>query len=130
MAAVNPCLVIYGNSVFLAGIKAELESEHALALDVLTIEAGCIDAPHLLRERKPCAVLFDLNLHQPDFLIPMLCELPSLLIIGVDPSSNEMLVLTSRPVPAQTAQDLVHVILEASQLQENATNLQPQDYRK
>lgn len=130
MTAVNPCLVIYGNSVFLAGIKAELECEHALALDVLTIEAGFIDVPHLLRERKPCAVLFDLNMHQPDFLIPMLRELPSLLIIGVDPSSNEMLLLTSCPVPALTTHDLVHVILEASQLQENNTNSQPQDYRK
>ena len=37
-----PCLVLYGNSVFLAGIKADLERRHNLEL--ITIEAGTPDA--------------------------------------------------------------------------------------
>jgi hypothetical protein len=111
---------LYGKSVFLAGIKTQLERDRELEL--LTVEAGCLDVPHLLRERKPCAVLFDLGMHQPSFLIPMLRELPHLLMIGVDPSSDEMLVLTSRLVQALAARDLVHLVFEASQLQESNTN--------
>ena len=114
----KPCLVLYGNSVFLAGIQAELERDHGLALELLTVEAGCPDVLHLLRERKPCAVLFDLGMDQPSFATAILCELPHLLMIGVDPSSDEMLVLTSHPVQALAVRDLVPLILEASQLQE------------
>jgi hypothetical protein len=116
--AAKPCLVLYGNSVFLAGIKAELEHDHEFELELLTVDAGCPNATHLLRESKPCAVLFDLGLDQPSFVIPILRELPHLLMIGVDPSSDEMLVLSVHPVQALAVRDLVHLILEASQLQE------------
>jgi hypothetical protein len=111
------CLVLYGNSVFLAGIKAELERNRDQGLELLSVEAGCANVTHLLRERKPCAVLFDLGMDQPSFVIPMLREQPSLLLIGLDPSSDELLVLTSHPVQARALRDLVHLILEASQLQ-------------
>lgn len=116
--AAKPCLVLYGNSVFVAGIKAGLESDRELGLELLSIEYGCPDVKGMLRERKPCAVLFDLGMDQPSFLIPMLRELPHLLMIGVDPSSDEMLVLTSHPVQALAVRDLVHLILETSKLQE------------
>jgi hypothetical protein len=55
---------------------------------------------------------------QPSFVIPMLREQPGLLMIGVDASSDEMLVLTSHPVQALAVCDLVHLILEASHFQE------------
>jgi DNA-binding NarL/FixJ family response regulator len=115
MMSAKPCLVLYGNSVFLAGIQAELE--RAPTLELLTIESGRPDVLHLLRERKPCAVLFDLGMDQPSFATAILRELPHLLMIGVDPSSDEMLVLTSHPVQALAVRDLVPLILEASQLQ-------------
>ena len=117
MTAAKPCLVLYGNSVFLAGIQAELESDRDLGLELLSVEAGGVDVTGMLRERKPCAVLFDLGMDQPSFAISMLRELPDLLMIGVDPSCDEMLVLTSQPMKALVVRDLVHLILEASKLQ-------------
>jgi hypothetical protein len=116
--AAKPCLVLYGNSVFLAGIKAGLESDRELGLELLSVEDGCPNVTGMLRERKPCAVLFDLGMDQPSFLIPILRELPHLLMIGVDPSRDEILVFTSHPVQALAVRDLVHLILEASKLQE------------
>ncbi len=116
--AAKPCLVLYGNSVFLAGIKAELERDRDLGLDLLGVEAGRPDVTYLLHERKPRAVLFDLGMDQPSFVIPMLRELPGMLMIGLDPSSDEMLVLTCHPVQALAVRDLVRLILEASKLQE------------
>jgi len=114
----KPCLVLYGNSVFLAGIQMELERDHEFELELLTVEAGSPNVIVLLRECKPCAVLFDLGMDQPSFVIPMLREQPGLLMIGVDASSDEMLVLISHPVQALAVRDLVHLILEASHLQE------------
>lgn len=115
----TPCLVLYGNSVFLAGIKAEFERYRDVEL--ISVEAACRDVTELIRARKPRAVLFDLTMAQPDFAIPLLCEQPALLLIGVDPSSNEMLVLSSHPARALTIHDLMQLVLENSQTQEKTS---------
>jgi hypothetical protein len=106
--AAEACLVLYGNSVFLAGIKAELERD--TTLELLTIEAGRSDALDLNRKHKPRAVLFDLGTGQLDFVVSLLRGQPDLLLIGVDPSSNEMLILSSHPQKALSVADLVEVI--------------------
>jgi hypothetical protein len=101
---------LYGNSVFLAGIKAELERDRELGLELLSMEAGCPDVMHLLRGRKPCAVLFDVGMDQPGFVISMLREQPGLLLIGVDPSSDELLVLSNQPAQALNLSDLIELL--------------------
>lgn len=117
MAAVA-CVVLCGNSVFLAGIKAELERNREVDFELITVAGDCPDVTELIRVRKPGTVLFDLTMTQPDFAIPLLREQPDLLLVGVDPSRDEMLVLTSQPVQALALHDLVHLIFEASHLQE------------
>jgi hypothetical protein len=106
--AKDSCLVLVGNSVFLAGIKAELE--RCLAFELVTLEAGQPGVMNLIRLHEPRAVLFDLAMGQPDFVVPLLRDQPDLLLIGVDPSSNEMLVLSSHPAEALSISDLVEVI--------------------
>ena len=104
----DSCLVFYGNSVFLAGIKAELERR--VALELITVETGCPDVTDLIRTRKPRAVLFDLGTGPLDYVIQLLRGQPGLLLIGVDASSNEMLVLSGHPQQALSIADLVEVI--------------------
>jgi hypothetical protein len=88
------CLVLYGNSVFLAGIKADLERRQNLEL--ITIEAGTPDAAARIGALKPRAVLFDLCAASPDFTIPLLRDQPGLVLVGVDPATDEMLRLTGQ----------------------------------
>jgi hypothetical protein len=106
--AADACLVLYGNSIFLAGIKAELEQQ--VALKLITIESGCTDAANLIRDCNPCLVLFDLASEQPGLAVSLLREQPGLMLIGVDPSSDELLVLSGQPQPALSMADLVKVI--------------------
>jgi hypothetical protein len=106
--AEGSCLVLYGNSVFLAGIKTEFQ-HHELP-EVITVEAGRPDAPTRICALKPRAVLFDLTVAQPDFAVLLLRKQPDLLLIGVDPSSDELLVLCSHPARALSMSDLVEVI--------------------
>jgi hypothetical protein len=106
--AEGSCLVLYGDSVFLAGIKTEFQ-RHELP-EVITVEAGRPDAPGRIGAHHPCAVLFDLAAAQPDFAISLLREQPGLLLIGVDPSRDELLVLCSHPARALSVSDLVEVI--------------------
>jgi hypothetical protein len=64
--------------------------------EVLTVGPDCPDAADLIRARRSIAVLFDLALAQPDFAIALLHDRPELILIGVDPSRDRMLVLSGR----------------------------------
>ena len=101
------CVVLYGNSVFLAGIKAELELDPGIEL--IAVDTGSTDVMERIRYHKPRALLFDLAEGQPDFAVALLREQPSLLLIGVDPSSDELLVLSNRPAQALNLSDLIEL---------------------
>ena len=87
-------LVLYGDSVFLAGLKAALSRYSAL--EPITCESGrhgtCAADP----SAEPAAVLFDRSAAQPDFALRLLCERPNLLVIGVDACSDEILIVSLR----------------------------------
>jgi hypothetical protein len=63
-----------------------------------------------LSEHNPAAIVYDLNDPPPDVDIKLLREQPGVLLIGVDPDSNEMLVLSSRSKQALSMSDLVNTI--------------------
>ncbi len=108
------CLVLYGSSVFLAGIQAMLAARPAgdagAPLQLITVEAGQPDAAALVRARRPQAVLFDLAEGLPDFIAAAMREQPDRLLIGVDPSHDEALVLSVKPQRALSVADLMNVI--------------------
>ncbi len=105
-------VTLYGNSVFLAGIKAELESRGPV--DVVMIDVDCPDAAAQIRAHGPAAVIFDLSAALPDFAVTLLRDRPGLLLIGVDPSSDHLLVLSGHQARAQTTMDLMQVIMEGN----------------
>lgn len=116
----NTRLVLYGNSVFLAGIKAQLESytahdlyaphESFATLELITMDAGCPELMDWICNYNPCAVLFDLSEEHPGFAVTLLRKRPGLLLIGVDASCDQLLVLSNHPVQAHSIADLVQVI--------------------
>ncbi len=110
--AENARLIIFGNSILLAGIKAQLE--HASALELITMEATPTDIAVWSRACQPQAVLFDLTMGYPDFAVALLHDLPGLLLIGVDANSNELLVLSSQQEQAVAAADILDVIQRKS----------------
>jgi hypothetical protein len=103
-------VVLYGNSVLLAGIKAELQSRGLL--DLVTIEPGCADPAAQISARNPDAVIFDLGAGQPDFVVALMGKHPGLLLIGLHPGHDELLILSGREAPAVSATDVMRVILE------------------
>ncbi len=106
--AKNSRLILYGNSVFLAGIKAQLEQ--VPALELIMLETGQMAVVEWIRACRPQAVFFDMAMGYPDFAVPLLHELPGLQLIGVDPNSNELLVLSSQQERAVVVDDLLKVI--------------------
>ncbi len=106
--AENSQVILYGNSVFLAGIKAQLE--HICGLGLITMEAAQTDLAGEIRAYRPRALLFDLTMGYPDFAVALLHERPGLLLIGVSPNSNELLLLSGQQERAVSLADLLKVI--------------------
>ncbi len=106
-------LVLYGNSVILAAIGTELHSH--CRFDVIALEPGCPDALPRICALNPRAVLFDLATLPPDSMISLLREQPGLLLAGVDPSSDQVLVLSCRQERAMAPADLLEVIERETQ---------------
>ncbi len=105
-------LILYGNSVFLAGIKAQLAQ--LPGLELITVEAAQMEVVDWIRACQPQAVLFDLAMGYPGFAVALLHEQPGLLLVGVDPNSNELLVLSGQQKRAVAVSDLLKVIQRRS----------------
>ena len=60
-------LVLVGNSLFLAGIKTELE--RLTCPELITVEAGCPDAAALIDSCNPRVALADLAAEHQNFAV-------------------------------------------------------------
>lgn len=114
----DQCLVLYGSSVFLAGIMAEME--RSLPVKLVTISEGSLDAAAKIHACNPYAVLFDLTVGLPEFTAAFMREHPGLLMIGVDPSCDELLVLSVQPQRAMSLTDLIDIIRAKAASSENS----------
>ncbi len=101
-------VILYGNSVFLAGIKAELESRGEF--DVITIAADGSSVDALICARGADVVIFDLAAARPNFAVTLLRDSPGSLLIGVDPSSDQLLIVSGHQARAETTTDLVQLL--------------------
>jgi len=101
-------VAVYGTSLNMAGIVASLKAD--TTLEVLCVNLDSPNARQSLDENDVVAIVFDLS--DPPLLldVTLLRDRPGLLLIGVDPSRDEMLVLSSHPEQALSMADLVSVI--------------------
>ncbi len=101
-------VAVYGSSLNMAGIVASLKAD--ATLEVLCVNLDSPDARQSLDENDFAAILFDLSDPPLRLGFTLLRDRLGLLLIGVDPSTNEMLVLSSQPAQALSMADLVSVI--------------------
>jgi len=101
-------VAVYGTSLNMAGIVASLNAD--TTLEVLCASLDSPNARQSPDENDLAAIVFDLS--DPPLLldVTLLRDRPGLLLIGVDPSRDEMLVLSSHPEQALSMADLVSVI--------------------
>ena len=103
-------VIVYGNSVALAGIEASLDMDpecevigHAWPVN----QQGLCDL-------QPDVVIFELDAVQPEFLYTLSKELPGLLLISIDSETNRALLWSGQQAQGWTIQDLEQVIHQAS----------------
>jgi hypothetical protein len=101
-------VAVHGNSLHMAGIVASLKAD--TTLEVLCVNLDSPNARQSLDENDLAAIVFDLSDPPLRLDVTLLCDRPGLLLIGVNPSKNEMLVLSSHPAQALSMADLISVI--------------------
>lgn len=103
-------VLFYGNSIFLAGLQAELAAADA-ALRLFTLPTDSPDIVQRIQAYQPQVVFFDLSVaEQPNFVIPLLRQQPGLLLIGLHPSCAEIVILSGQTASAGRITDLLSLI--------------------
>jgi|LSQX01.3.fsa_nt_gb hypothetical protein len=103
--SLNKKVLIYGRSLNLEGIGVSLKLEGNL--DVVVVEA---DEQNCLQDNNPEVILFDLADPPKELNLALLRKQPGLLLIGVDPCRDEVLVLTGQRNKIVSACELAELV--------------------
>jgi hypothetical protein len=101
-------VVVFNNSLYMAGIAASLKADPTLEVHSIDLDHPC--PRQILDEIDIAAIVFDLCNPPACLDIALLSKRPGLVLIGVDLTKDEMLVLSSHPSQALRIADLVNVI--------------------
>jgi len=99
-------VIVYGDSLVLAGVQTSLSLNPAF--EVIAYPSPIPE--HELRALHPRAIIFDIQSVQPEFHYALAQDLPGLLLIGLDPDTNQVLVWSGQHFSELSTQGLAHVI--------------------
>lgn len=99
--------ILYGDSLILAGVRADLSA--CPGLEIILLDQPLARPAEQICALRPDVVIFDLQAAQPDFPFCLL-QLPDLLLIGLDPETHQALVWSGRQEAAVEARDLLEII--------------------
>lgn len=106
-------VVVYGGSLNMAGIAASLKAD--AGMEIFHIDPRSQDARSRLNEIDPAVIAFDLSDPSIGLDISLWRDRPGLLLIGVDPSNDSLLLLSSHTSEALCMADLIQVIKRKGQ---------------
>ncbi len=109
-------VVLYGDSVVLAGMGATLERYPRL--EVISLAVPPATTPRQLDDLCPSVVVLDLGMVKTDFVFALLSDHPDLLLIGLDPGGDRLLVLSGQHARGLATEDLVRLIESCAGLPE------------
>ncbi len=101
-------ILLYGNSTCLTGIAANLSQCPGLA--VTSTDADDPGPQQDLAALNPDVIIFDAESAHPQPALSWLSQCPHLSLIGVGPSSDQMLLWSGQHSRAVTMKDLIDVI--------------------
>jgi len=113
---------LYGSNLVMSSIGASLKGRPEF--QVKEIRGLLPDILDKLDATPPDVILFDLAQGQPHFAISLLRNHPGIMLIGIDLTSNRMLVLFGKQSRLLTAEDLVQV-MKGGDSQEDSSIVSP-----
>jgi len=101
-------VLVYGGCLNLAGLTACLKQDSGL--EVLIVHPGDQNATQCLETFNPETIIFDMTDPSTNVDLVLLKSRPHTLLIGVDPSSDHVLVLTGKRSRVVTANELAQLV--------------------
>ena len=100
-------VLLYGKSLILGSVGAGLQQ--CPHLEVVSVSPPFPTAQGLAA-LAPEVIIFDVEAACPESALTLLAACPSLLLIGIRPSSDQVLLWSGRRSRAETLQELIQVI--------------------
>jgi hypothetical protein len=100
-------VVLYGDTLVLAALQASLESYAGIEVVALREPAG---AEQELIAFRPNVVIFDIGAVQPAFQYALVDKLPDLMLVGIDPATNRVVVWSGQQLRELSTEGLVQAI--------------------
>jgi hypothetical protein len=100
-------ILLYGNTLMLAGMRASLEANPAF--EVVALDASQASGQDLLA-LSPTILIFDTASIHPQFYGDLIQQWTGVLLIGIDPDSNQVLLWEGQQMCELSVQCLVEVI--------------------
>lgn len=101
-------VVVYGSTLPMAGVAASLKTNQSL--EVVCVDSHASTLRQSLGDLDPDTIVFDLSDPSASMDVTLLRHKTGVQLIGVDPGSDDILVLSGRPQQALSVAELVHVI--------------------
>ena len=105
-------VAVCGSSLYMTALAASLQAHPDVA--VLRIPASAAALAQGLDELSPAVIAFDLGELPGDVAISLLRDRPELILVGVDPSSDRLLLLAGRQERPVSAAELLQAITGGS----------------
>ena len=102
-------VILYGNTIVLAGIHLSLAANPSLEVQV--VDTTQVSGQDLLA-LQPDVIIFDTHSILPEFHFNLIQQRPELQLIGIDPDTALVLVWSGRQVRAVASADLIEMIQE------------------
>ncbi len=101
-------VLIYGNSLFVTGVAAELGAVPGLTIK--RVDIASLTPPEQLDIGCPSTLIVDLATIHGDLLLHCLLACPTLVLVGLDLKNSRVMVMNSEFFPVSTLQELTHVL--------------------
>ena len=99
-------VLLYGQSLLLSGVAADLAEVPGLQVErARTWE----EASHLLAERMPDVLIFDLTGDCESHVLPLLFKSPGMVMVGLDTEHNQAVLLSGRASQSLTLDQIRHI---------------------
>ncbi len=100
-------MILYGDTLILAGVRANLETRSDL--EVLVFDRPLDNPAKALCSFCPATVIFDLKAIPHDFPLSLLQQ-TGLVLVGIDPETHQALVWSGQQFSALSMPELIELI--------------------
>jgi DNA-binding NarL/FixJ family response regulator len=107
-------VVLFGDTLVLAGVRSSLEAE--AAINVVTLEP-MHDVDQALRELEPDIIIFDTGSVHFQLFGTLIHEHTQLLLIGIDPDDNQVRVWMGQQLDGLSVNELTGIINKYSNIE-------------